>query len=134
MAINGQPKLHRISLAKAKDMTHRYQQKRNDILKDEYAGKNVLSICETFSKEAFDAYFTNDQCKGIRIYYGMDGDMLVHAIIVGVDDQNRDMLPKDNGSMLRATAEGDGDDDPPLLEESERCPEECPPPSDLNQP
>lgn len=135
MGINGQPNLHRIPLAKAKDMTLRYQQNRNAILKDEYAGKNVLAICETFSKESFDAFFTNDQCKGIRIYYGMNSDMLVHAIIVGVDDQDRDMLPVGSSSLLRATADGDGDDeDPPILEEGHRCPEECPPPPGLNQP
>ena len=132
MEINGQPKLHRILLAKAKEMTLRYREHKDSILKDEWAGKNILPVCETFTKESFDSFFSNPQCKGIRLYYGMSNDMQVHAIIVGVDDQDRDMLPKDGSSLLRAGS--DSDEDPPILEEGQRCPEECPPPSDLNQP
>lgn len=132
MEINGQPKLHRISLAKAKDMTLRYRRNRDTILKEEYQDKNLLAICETFTKESFDDFFSNDKCKGIRIYYGMNSDLLVHAIIVGVDDQNRDMLPMGSSSMVKANA--DGDEDPPIVEEGHRCPDDCPPDSDLNQP
>ncbi|MBE7172813.1 MAG: hypothetical protein INR73_19715 [Williamsia sp.] len=134
MEINGQPQLHRIPLAKAKEMTLRYRQNRDAILKEEWAGQNLLAICETFSKESFNDFFTNDQCKGIRIYYGMNSDMLVHAIVVGVDDQNRDMLPTGNMSLLRATAGAEDEEEPPILEEGTRCPDDCPPPSDLNQP
>lgn len=124
---------HLISLSEAAAMTRRYRENRDTIIKQEFAGKDLLPICETFNKDAFNRFFTNPLVKALRIYYGMSENLQIHAIIVGVNEKNEDMLPQQNTiSTLNADPAVDSDD--PLLEEAERCPPLCPPPSELNAP
>ncbi len=113
---------HQISLANAIAMTYRYRHNLATILRTEYP--LVLPLSETFNKDAFDPFFTNENCKGLRIYYGMDEDLGVHAIIVGVNDQNEDILPSESLTE---------NNDDIILEDSQRCPPSCPPPSELNE-
>jgi hypothetical protein len=79
---------------------------------------------------------------GVRIYYGMDDTLGLHAIIVGVDAQNRDILPAattsttlSSSTLSTATTTEDGvttDETGIILDEGIRCPPTCPPPSDMN--
>ncbi len=114
---------HRILKDTAVKMTRAYRNNKEEILKPEYAGKNILPLSETFSKEAFESFMKNDKVKSLRIYYGMDDDMLTHAIIVGANEKDEDMID--------GTDENDGDE---ILEDAQRCPAICPPPSELNYP
>lgn len=106
-----------ITLEQAKDMTELYRAEKENILADEYKEQNILARCETFDKSQFTDILNQEACAAIRIYYGMDANLKVHAIIVGVDDNNADLLP--SGNEL-------------IIEEGSRCPEDCPPSSDLN--
>ena len=111
---------HVISLEQAVDMTRRYRENREQILSEEFKGSDVLALSETFSKKALAAFFENENCEYIRVYFGMDKEMKVHSILVGADGNNEDLLPE--------TLDGEN----VILEDARRCPTDCPPPSDLN--
>lgn len=114
---------HVISLQTAIDMTTLYRANRETILNTSYQGKNVLPLSETFNRGAIDALLATTNCAGIRIYYGMDEDDKVHAILVAVNSSNEDLLP---GNSLTE------DEDPIIVELGQRCPPVCAPQSDLN--
>jgi hypothetical protein len=122
-------KSHFIPLEQAVKMTKLYRADRENILKPELQGKQILPICETFNREAFDYLLKEEGCVGLRFYYGMDDEMKVHIIAVGVNDKNEDMLPK---AGTANKTEEDGDDDG-IVENGQRCPDDCPPPSPLNE-
>ncbi len=138
MADKQLPASHAIPLAEAVKMTRVYRKNRQKILSDEFKRRDILPLAETFNKEAFRSYLDNDNCKGIRIYLGMKEDMTIHSVIVGVDAENRDMLPS-NSIMSAQTLSGtetgtigETTEEDLLIEKSIRCPPDCPPPSDLN--
>jgi len=118
---------HSIPKDQAKGMTKKFREKRDHILAPEFKNKDILPKCETFDRAAFDRVLAQDGCTSIRIYYGMDAEDKVHAIIVGVDAQNRDMLKSSAANVVM-----DGVDDE-IIENGDRCPTVCsPPPSELN--
>ena len=117
---------HYISLDRAIDMTKRYRENRESILSEKDKGKNLLPLSETVNKEALLSFFNNPVCAAVRIYYGMSDDRQVHAIIVGVNDKNEDLLP-------HATSVT-GSDSAIIVEDLQRCPPACPPDSVLNNP
>ncbi len=126
------PGPHQITLERAIEMTTLYRSNRTTIVQTEFEKDSILAICETFDKEAFRWFLDNPDCKSIRIYYGMSANLQVHAIVVGADVEDKDMLPATGLKEEKASAAADDDD--PILEEAGRCPEDCPPPSALNQP
>lgn len=104
-------------------MTTRFRNNRENILKTEYEDQNILPFSETFDRAAFDALLNEDGAQGLRIYYGMDENLKIHTIIVGVNENNEDILPT---STLALTEE-----EPYIVENGTRCPELCPAPSPL---
>ena len=125
---------HVISLKEAIDLTRRFRKNRRVITKDEFEDKHILPLAETFDKEAFRRFMDNENCKGIRIYLGMKEDCTIHSVIVGVDVNNRDMLPKDSTLQTQAFATEitDTTNDVEIVDNGYRCPPDCPPASDLN--
>lgn len=116
---------HSISLDEAKKMTKKFREGKDKIVRDEYKGKHLLPNCESFDRAAFDKLLQREDCKGVRIYYGMKADdQRLHAIIVGFDAEGKDILPTASIAM-------DGTD-ATIIEDSLPCPAYCPPPSDLN--
>jgi hypothetical protein len=122
---------HFISLAQAVKMTTTYREQLNEILKPEYQDKNILARSETFDRAPFDTVLAQPGCAGLRIYYGMDSELKVHAIVVGVNESNEDMLNPISALSEKATAPTEEPQDP-IIEQGMRCPEECPEPSPLN--
>jgi hypothetical protein len=116
---------HFISLATAADMTRTFRGNREAILEPSYQGLNLLPICETFDREAFDQLLLQQDCNGIRIYYGMDESLKVHAVMVGVNAAGEDMVS--SGSNAGLVAEDDV-----IIENGGRCPDICPGGSPLN--
>jgi hypothetical protein len=114
---------HFISLATAAAMAKRYRSERENILKTEYQNQNVLPFCETFDKAPFETLLGKTECAGLRIYYGMDENLKLHAIIVAVNEDDEDILP---------AFELAGTEDEDIVDNGNRCPELCPPPSPLN--
>jgi len=108
-----------ISLSTAVDMTTLYRQDRETILGNSYKNQNILPKCETFDRDVIDDLLAQSGCTGLRIYYGMDSNNKVHAIIVGVNSSDEDIIfPNTDNSLI--------------AENAQRCPEDCPPSSDLN--
>jgi len=118
-----------ISLDEAKKMTADYRAKKKVLLAPEYKQKNVLPICESFDRAAIDKLLSQKDCKGIRIYYGIKNEDEVHAIVVGYNSNNEDILPATDQARTLDGTDGDGD----ILDNTLRCPYTCPPSSPLNQ-
>ena len=114
-----------ISLQDAVTMTTNYRNIREQILKSRYQYQNILCICETFDRSAFDRLLSHPDCASIRIYYGMNQELEVHAIIVAADAAGNDILDPTDTNL-------DEEDEYPIVESGVRCPEICPPVSDLN--
>jgi hypothetical protein len=98
-------------------MTKDFRTDKENILDSAYQNKDILPICETFNRDAFDDVLAQQDCVGIRIYLGMDKSSKIHAIIVGVDSDNKDILVTDDEKIIDA---------------GQRCPNYCPPDSPLN--
>lgn len=124
---------HTISLQDAINMTTLFREQREQIIAPEFAGQDILCNSETFAREDIDALLQQPDCVKLRIYYGMDEAMKVHAILVGVNSMDADILKTNQltGTIttLDSTIEGD---DAVLLENALRCPIDCPPESLLN--
>ncbi|MGN6340472.1 MAG: hypothetical protein ACTHML_05895 [Ginsengibacter sp.] len=116
---------HHIPLQIAEQMTDRYRANYESILAPEYRGKNLLARNETFNRAAIEQLLSIKDCAGMRIYYGMDDSLQCHAILVGVNESNEDILP------LSVTMQSTTDDF--VFEEGQRCPDFCPPDSPLNK-
>jgi hypothetical protein len=112
---------HFISLPTAIGMTTRYREMRTRILQPGYQERDLLPFSETFDRKAFDKLLSQPGCTEIRVYYGMDREKKVHAILVGVDEQNRDMLPSSTEAVTPEEEENS------IVEVGQRCPPECPP-------
>jgi hypothetical protein len=116
-----------ISLAEAKALTTMYRGAKEVILEPQFKGRGVLPICETFPREAFDTVLAQHGCVGLRIYFAMDQANMVKLVIVGVNDQDQDMLPDASLGRIDITIAADG-----IIDQGRRCPFDCPPASPLN--
>lgn len=123
--MNNQESTGFISLPKAIEMTTRYRLNKEAILNPEYAGKDILSICDTFNKKAIETILAKPGCAAVRLYYGMDEHLTVRPILVAVNEKNEDMLP-----AFSTFENGDPGED--IVDDTIKCPPICPPPSPLN--
>ena len=112
---------HFISLQQAIEMTTLYRSQRENVLAPGLKG--ILLTCETFNRTAFDALLAEPDCVGIRIYFGMDKDLTVKLIVVGVNEKDEDILP---------SASSTAEDGKTISENGLPCPPVCPPSSPLN--
>ncbi|HEV7332733.1 MAG TPA: hypothetical protein VGN63_16965 [Flavisolibacter sp.] len=117
---------HFISLAEAIDLTSRYRQYRESILKTDYQGQGTLPLSEMIPRAAIDTLLAHPACSGLRIYYGMPEDLKMRAVIVGVDGDGKDILPSSNLS------ETEEEEDDLIVDRTLRCPDICPDESPLN--
>jgi hypothetical protein len=111
---------HSISLETAIKMTTLYRAQRNRILGLEWQGKDLLSISDTFDRTALDRLLAQPGCTAVRIYYGMEETLQVHAVVVGVNANDQDILP------MPETPDAE------ILDVSKLCPPFCAPESPLN--
>src|SRR4051812_43737529 len=74
-----------ITLKEGATMTYAYQKGKDNILKTEYQGSNILAVCETFDKSHIQQILDEPNCTELRIYFGFDEKMKIHSILVGVD-------------------------------------------------
>ena len=107
---------HQISLATAIDMTTRY---RNNHPAD-------YPLSETFQLSSILRLLATPNAAFLRIYYGLQSDGKMDAILVVADSDNNDILPESNSVITTSN------DDPVILEDAFRCPPTCSPESPLN--
>lgn len=124
---NGLTTNHRISLARAKEMINIYQNSKDRILNSDARGKEILPDHETFGREAIEALIAQPQFQGLRIYYSMDEEQKIHAILVAVDSEGHNPITKNTEARPTENSSSDPDDDEVILEEALRCPPVCPP-------
>jgi hypothetical protein len=113
-----------ISLDQAITMTTLYRQEKEKILAPDYQNQDILAMSETFGRDVFDALLAKPGCVSMRIYYGMDESLNVHAILVPVNSKNEDIVPP--------ASIGLGDAGRDIGENSARCPPFCGASSPLN--
>lgn len=117
------PGNHIISLHYAIQLTSHFRNNRELIISSQYKGQDILPLSETFNRSDIDLLLAQQDVAGLRIYYGMDSENKVHAVLVPVNINNQDMLSgqddeKDEGRII--------------VQEGQRCPAICPPASPLN--
>ncbi len=108
-----------ISLQTAVTMTTDYRADKEDILDSSYRGQGTLPICETFDKSDIETILGQSGCSKLRVYFALDANSKVRALLVGVNSNDEDMLPGESTDGY-------------IVEEGSRCPPDCPPSSDLN--
>lgn len=113
---------HTISLQEAIAMTSRYRRHRATIISPAYENGDILPLSETFPRAALEALLAQPGCASIRIYYGMNTELQLHAIIVAADEQNADIL-----------SDPDKTDEGKIVDRGNRCPPVCPATSPLNE-
>jgi hypothetical protein len=106
-----------IALTEAVGMTRDFKTNRETILGTGYQNQDLLPFNETFEKDKIIDMLNNSGCVGMRLYYGMDSGKKIHALLVGIDSEGKDILPEN--------------DDPGnyILERSNRVPPGPTPPS-----
>lgn len=114
-----------ISLAQAIAMTTLYRAEKENILDPAYQNQNILCRSETFDRFEIDTIMGQPGCEKLRIYYGMDETKKIHAILVGVNDKDEDLLPAEIITETYPPV-------PPIVDNAQRCPDDCPPASPLN--
>ena len=116
-----------ISTEQIKNLKFKYAQNKNSILKEPFNQNDTLPTSETFERAAFDKILAQDGCVGVRIYYGMDDDLQVSLILIGVDRNGQDI--QKTGGNLSKKKDGDISDDPIMaFSGGLRCPPNCEPP------
>lgn len=111
---------HFITWQQAQIMIDLYRANCDSILAFQYQGQNILAYSELFNVAAFNALIAVPGCAGIRAYYGMSPDLLVHAIFVATDAQGNDIFDQSDSTLTLVTG-GNG----PVVEEGQRCPPNC---------
>lgn len=119
-----------IGLDQAIKMTTLLRQHRDRITAPDIVGKPLIPVCETYDRAAFDKLLSDSACRKIRIYYGMNDDLQLRAVIVGVNEMDEDILPA-SGTNSADGSKVEGDDGT-IIEDSITCPPICPKPSPLN--
>lgn len=120
---------HVITIDEASVLTKRFRENRETVLATAYQGRDLLPLSETFDRSAIEMLLNKPGCTAIRIYYGMDTDLKLHAVIVSSNENNEDIITGD-----QAQSRGGGEDEGDVLETGVRCPSVCPEPSELNTP
>lgn len=104
-----------ISLTEAHKMIKTYKDTKPLILR-EGQSSDVLPLCETFTADHVRSLLEQTGCGGLRVYFGMDDSKNVKLVLVGVDDNDKDICEGTNA----------------FLDKGARCPSNCPPDSPLN--
>lgn len=114
---------HMITLEKARKMIAHFHEKKQHLIHENFKDVQVLNHCETFDRAAFDKLLASPGCVGVRIHYGLDDNHRLHAILVGVDENDNDILPNlsEDGVMQADSGSGGG----VIVEDGKICPPTC---------
>jgi hypothetical protein len=108
---------NQITLQEAKQLITEYRNNRDKILAPQYQGTNILCNSITYSRSSLLELLNQEGCAGFRTYFGMKAENSeVCLVLVGVDGNGKDITDKESI----------------ILDAGNRCPDVCPPLSDLN--
>jgi len=108
-----------VPVSRANEMIALYRENKETILAPDYKKTDVLAFSETFNADDVRLLLSQPGCVGFRIRYGMDDKLWLHAILVGVDANGNDIVIQNPGFGFK-------DDGGYVLEDSFRCPPDCP--------
>jgi hypothetical protein len=117
------PPTHFIPLADAATMTSCLRSNKETVLITANRNLGMIPICETFDRSAFEAILAHTECEKVRIYTAMDTNNMIYFVINPVNGDDEDIYltdPKDEVPINY------------VIEAGIRCPDSCPPSSDLN--
>ncbi len=98
---------------------------------------NLVSFpnCETFRADAVKLLLDQAGCKALRIHLGVNEKNEICMILSGVDENAKDIVHINNGHQLPVLTFSGAplaiENDVVLLEDGQRCPKNCPPPSEI---
>ncbi len=98
-----------ITLQEATELTARFRDNREKMLMPTF--KDALSFSITFEAQAIRALIDQTDCVSFRMYNGMNEDLTVCAVFVGVNEQGEDILNGENSI---------------ILDKGIKCPPDCP--------
>ena len=108
-----------VPVSRAEEMIAFYRENKETILAPDYKNTDVLAFSETFNADDVRLLLSQPGCVGFRVRYGMGDKLLLHAILVGVDSNGNDIFLHNPGFGLK-------DDGGYVVEDSTRCPPDCP--------
>ena len=120
------PGSHFISLNRGIEMTSLFRAEKENVLATAFQNEDILPVCETFNRSDIDTLLAKQGCEALRVYLGMDESLRIKLLLVSVNGNAEDILP------VQSTIGPDSNDDDDIVEEGQRCPPACPPPSPLN--
>jgi hypothetical protein len=89
------PGSHVIPYEEAYEMIERYQTNVDKMLNPDLMTSKCMPRSETFRKQEILDYLSQPGIEYFRVYLGMKPNMDLHSIIVGVDKDGHDILPKE---------------------------------------
>ncbi len=124
---------HRISLQTAKTYVKYYKKYKSAILATGTTSDETLPNCETFNATAVRELLNQVGCDGFRIYFGMDTTKKVRLVLVGVDKYGKDITYSATSakSITAMASSMAAPGEAIFLEDGQRCPHSCPPPSEI---
>jgi hypothetical protein len=87
---------HQISYEQAKSLVDRYRVRRPVMTTTGY--ENSLPYSETFDAKEVQRLLDQPGCVSFRIYYGMNEEVAVCLILVGVNDKGEDIIQTPQGN------------------------------------
>lgn len=108
-----------LPVSRAEEMLALYRENKETILAPDYKKTDVLAYSETFNADDVRLMLSQPGCVGFRVRYGMDEQLWIHAILVGVDADGNDIVIHNPGFGLK-------DDGGYVVELAFRCPPDCP--------
>lgn len=115
-----------IPLSRAKRLQALFKEKKGQLIHPKITATDVIPDSETFNRKAIERLLALPGCVGIRIYTGLDDELKLHSILVGVNEKGEDL------TIPSTTVGLDAAEEDVVVEDAIRCPPNCPPPSDLN--
>ena len=97
-------------------MINRFKNEQENILIPLHQNKEILPLSETLEKDQLEKLLKLPGCEKLRIYYGMDSLLKVHAILVAVDKENQDIIIQNEDAY-------ESEED--ILNDNIRCPPTC---------
>jgi len=102
-----------VPLSDAKLMVKTYLENKSKVIPND----STLPNTETFDSEAFVALLNQPDCVKVRLYYGMNENLEICAIIVGVDSNGNEIYIENKGL--------NGVDETYVIEDGLKCPPAC---------
>lgn len=118
---------HKVSVDDAKRFVSGYKKEKAEFMRMEMKDHKEAKKGGFFGKEALLDLLNQPGCIGMRYYYGRSDDGQKNLVLVGVNEEGNDILPKPSVEKMAVTTESTKtqDNEVVILERSLPCPPFC---------